>query len=118
MFTFEEYVIGWLVYMGLIVGVLAIFWWLTRPIPWLYLKQVLRLIVSAILLVPVSVPETTNLWAPAWIVGALELIFGGLDGFMPIGQVLLIAISVALVVYGLLITIKLFVTRKKQEPAV
>lgn len=115
MFTFEEYLTGWLIYMGLIVGVLGVFWWLTRRIPWLYFKQILRLVVSAILLVPVRVPETADLWAPAWIVGALELIFSGVDAFMPIAQALLIAIGIALAVYALLVLFKLFIFRKKQE---
>jgi len=118
MFTFEEYLTGWLIYMGLIIGVLAIFWWLTRAIPWLHFKQVLRLIVSAILLAPVAVPETTSLWAPAWIVGALELIFGGVEGFMPIGIVLLTAVGFALAVYvPLAIAIAVIKRKKQASPA-
>jgi len=115
MFTIEDYITGWFIYMGLIIGVLAVFWWLTRSIPWLHFKQVLRLLVSAILLAPVSVPETASLWAPAWIVGALELIFGGVEGFMPIGKVLLTAIAVALAVYIPLAVIVAVIRRKKQE---
>lgn len=117
MFTFEEYLIGWLVYMALIVGVLAVFWWLTRSIPWLYFKQVLRLIVSAILLVPVQIPETDALWAPAWVVGVLELIFAGPEGFMPIGLMLLVAVAIALCVYIVLLFAAAIIRTKKPSPA-
>lgn len=114
MFTFEEYLIGWLIYMALIIGVLAVFWWLTKSIPWVYAKNVLRLIASAILLVPVRVPDTEAFWAPAWIVGALELIFGGLEAFIPVAQVLLIAIGVTLLIYCLLVLI-LWIVRSKRS---
>jgi len=116
MFTFEEYLTGWLVYMGLIIGVLAVFWWLTRFIKWVSVKHSLRLIVSAILLVPVPVPDTANFWAPAWIVGALELIFSGLENFIPIGQRLLVAVAMALVIYALLTLLWVFIKRRKASP--
>lgn len=103
MFTFEEYLVGWVVYMALIIGVLAVFWWLTKSIPWMYVKSSLRLIASTILLVPVRVPETEVFWAPAWIVGVLEFIFTGVDAFIPIGQILFIAVVIALLIYCLLV---------------
>lgn len=113
MFTFEEYFIGWLVYFAFIIGVLAVFWWLTKAIPWINVKNALRVMVSAVFLVPVRVPETDALWAPAWIVGALELIFSGVEAFIPIGQTLLIAAVLALLIYCVLYSLWWYLRSKR-----
>ena len=99
MFSFEEYLWGWSIYILAVLGLLMAFWRLTRSIPWFYLKQCLRLVVATLLLTPAMVGSSNLYWAPAWIQGVLQLIFVGLDDFYPIGRLLLMVVLIALVFY-------------------
>lgn len=64
----NEYLITWGAYFGAVLGLLLVWWTMTRPIPWLWLKQPLRLFVAAILLVPAPVAADRAELAPALIV--------------------------------------------------
>ena len=114
MFSFQEYLIGWLVYVAATLGVLLAFWRLTRHLPWFYAKQCLRLAVAAILLVPMTISSDSFYWAPAWIQGILLLIFEGMEGFWPVARILLLAMLLALLVYLLLELAILAYKRRKQ----
>ena len=103
MFSFQEYIIGWLIYFASVIGLLAISWGMTRCIPWRYVQQALRLIVATFLLLPAGVDSSTTHMAPAWIKGFLLLVFGGMEGFLSVGRYLLLAVSVVFLVYGLLL---------------
>ncbi|MGH1486603.1 MAG: hypothetical protein ACRBCI_10315 [Cellvibrionaceae bacterium] len=103
MFSAQEYIVGWLVYLIAVVGLLFIFWRMTRRIPWLYLKQCLRLIVATVLLLPAAVDDATHYWAPAWIKGFLQLVFGEMEQFLPIATNMLIAALGSIIVYVLLV---------------
>lgn len=103
MFSFQEYLSGWLFYMLCVVALLAVFWQLTKRIPWVHVKQCLRLSVASILLVPAVVEDATLYWAPAWIKGLLTLIFSGEEGVWPIAKLLLIAVLVSFIIYLLLL---------------
>jgi hypothetical protein len=113
MFSPQEYIIGWCLYIIAVVGLLVVFWHITRHIPWFYFKQSLRLIVAALLLLPASVEDAAAYWAPAWIKGFLQLVFGGgMEAFIPIGINLLIAALGALLTY-LLLTLAIHFYLKK-----
>ncbi len=73
-----DYVIGWCVYMVAVSGCLGVFWYMTRKLPWQVFKECLRLIVAVLVLVP-AVVEPTLYYAPAWLVGAFELLTGNTE---------------------------------------
>lgn len=116
MFGPQEHLIGWLIYFGTTMLILVVFWQLTRPIPWLYLKQGLRLVGTIFLLVPIGV-EDTSFYAPAWVVGFLQLIFSGVEGFMPIGHLLLTAVLIGLIVYVIASIAWFFYSAKRNKSA-
>ena len=64
----SEYVLAWLAYLLSAVGVLAVWWRVTRFIPWMPLKQLLRVLVAAPMLIPAPVAEGALEWAPALFV--------------------------------------------------
>lgn len=116
MFSFEEYIIAWSVYLVSVIVLLAVFWQLTKRIPWLYVKEPLRLLAASLLLVPALVDGTNTFWAPAWIKGLLHLIFSGPEGFWPIGKLLLIGVLATLIVYLLLsIVVRLYQLKRKPK---
>ena len=112
MFSPQEYIIGWSLYLLAVLGLLVVFWHITRPIVWVHLKGSLRLLVATLLLLPSSVENAATYWAPAWIKAFLQLVFGGFDEFLPIGKQLLIAILIVLMIY-LLLLIALHLYRKR-----
>ncbi len=114
MFSIEEYIIGWAVYLVAVIGLLAVFWRMTRSIPWLYFKQSLRLVVAALLLLPATIEAMPTYWAPAWVKGLLHLIFSGVEGFWPVGRSLLIGVLFTLVVYLVLLIVTHFYQQKRQ----
>ena len=103
MFSFEEYLWGWVIYLVASVGLLMAFWRITRYITLIYLKQSLRLIIATLLLTPALIENTFYLWSPAWMQGLLQLIFVGIDGSLPIGRYLLIAVCAVLILYLLIL---------------
>lgn len=116
MFSFQEYIIGWAVYLITVIGLLFCTWYITRGIPWLYVKQVLRLIAATLFLTPIAIDNTTAFYAPAWIKAGLQLVFEGVDGFMPVGHLLLMVLLGVLLVYVLLlIGLQLYRRHKNAE---
>lgn len=103
MYGAQEHIIAWSIYMAVVIGLLGVFWHFTRAISWFYSKQCLRLGAATFLLMPTAASNTSVYWAPAWVVGFLELIFSGLDGFLPIGRLLLMGLLAALLVYLVLV---------------
>ncbi|MBX2809437.1 MAG: hypothetical protein KTR20_12500 [Cellvibrionaceae bacterium] len=99
----QQHIIGWLVYVAVVIALLSVFWSMTAAIRWFYVKQCLRLSAAALLLMPTLASNTQLYWAPAWVVGFLELIFAGIEGFLPTGRLLLIAVVAALLIYCLLL---------------
>ncbi len=63
-----EYAITWGAYLLGVLGVMLFWWRVTGFIPWPILRNVLRLIVIAPLLVPAPVTEGGLDWAPALFV--------------------------------------------------
>ena len=52
MMNSEDYLMGWLLYLGGACGLLLCWWWITRKIPWPDFRNLLRLIPAALLLTP------------------------------------------------------------------
>ena len=99
MFTAEEYITGWCVYLVSVLGLLVLFWVVTRKLPWHHFKQGLRLGVATVLLVPAIVENSPGFLAPAWVKGLLQLIFTGTDGFMPVAQWMFSWLAIVLFIY-------------------
>ena len=74
MLEHNEYLMTWGAYYGAVLGLLLVWWGLTRPIPWLWLKQPLRLLVGAVLLVPAPVAADRLELAPAIFVYLFDAI--------------------------------------------
>ena len=102
MFTFEEYIFGWAVYLTSAVGLMGLFWYLTRNF-WFYPKQCLRLLLATLLLLPAEVENASDYLAPAWIKAVLTLIFSGFEAFIPVGNKLLMASSTVIFIYLLIL---------------
>lgn len=114
MFSFQEYIIGWSIYLVATLGVLWVFWRMTRNIPWFYFKQSLRLVVAVFFLVPAAADGVTEYWAPAWIKGILGLVFTGVDALTPVLRGLIIVALIALFVFFILELIAQLLRRLKK----
>lgn len=68
MLDHSEYTIAWVVYMLSAIGLIAVWWRITRPLPWKSLQQLLRVLVAAPLLMPAPVAQGSADWAPALFV--------------------------------------------------
>ncbi len=94
MIQFQEYTIGWLAYILSVMGLLIVTWRLFRGVRWSYLRGLIQVSVLVFLATPAI--GDAQYWAPAWIIAALELLFGGIEGAMPsiliIGKVLGVAV--------------------------
>lgn len=69
----NEYLVTWSVYILAVLGVMLVWWAMTRPLPWLWLKQPLRLLLTAVLLVPAPVAVDRPELAPAFFVYLFDL---------------------------------------------
>ncbi len=69
--TTQAYLWGWFAYLIGSVGVLFVWWWLTRPLS-RWGKVPLRTVLTALLLTPWSVSPQHDEWAPAWVVSLFD----------------------------------------------
>lgn len=92
-----EYTIAWLVYLAAVLGLLIVCWRLFRGIGWRYVRRVLWLTCAVLLLTPAI--GAKDYWAPAWIMGSLEALFGGLDIAIPIATMMGTVLGVVLGLY-------------------
>lgn len=70
----NEYLVTWAVYYGAALGVLLVWWRMTKPIPWVPLKQLLRVLLAAVVLVPAPVDSQSVELAPALFVLLFDLL--------------------------------------------
>ncbi len=105
MFSFQEYLIGWGIYLFSVVGLLFVYWRMTRFIPWRYLRDCTRLLGAVFLLLPTVIEESSNYWAPAWIKALLNIIFSEIDAVWPIARLFLIVLLASYLIYFVLLLI-------------
>ena len=104
MFSAEEYLFSWFFYLSSIMGLLTVFWRITRGmVSRLYMRQLLRLSVATLLLTPYLVDESSIYLAPAWIMASLDMLFSGVTAFWRAGGPLLIIWCAIVLLYYLLI---------------
>ncbi|WP_185236557.1 hypothetical protein [Teredinibacter franksiae] len=115
MMTESEYLYAWLYYLigaGLLI---ACWWYITRRIPWLEVRFMLRLVVSVAILVPWYTNTQQEYLSPAILIAAVELFFEGSTAFWRAGMPLLTALVVALALSTLGFTVRWFLLRRKLE---
>lgn len=104
MLQLQEYSLVWAIYYVAIVGLLMVTWRLFKGIPWRYLRRLLWITVLVLLATPAI--GQSNYWAPAWIIGILELLFGGVESAEPAGRILLMMWVVCVTSYTVVSLIK------------
>ena len=70
----SEYATLWSVYLLAMVGILFVWWRMTSIIPWYIPKQVLRIVVAVLLIVPAPVSLGEPEWAPALFVWLFDVV--------------------------------------------
>ena len=97
MFTPEEYFKAWLMYLGGVVLMMACWWYLTHFFRWRELRQLCRVVVGVVLVVPWYTDVTGSYMAPAFIIATVDALTVGPEAFWRAGTPLLIALIVAVV---------------------
>ncbi len=90
MLTAEDYVTTWIMYLIGAIGLLVVWWFITRKIRIKLLRDILRLSAATLLLVPFPVLHQEQFWAPALGMSLLEAVFGQSQGFSRAGIPVLI----------------------------
>lgn len=97
MFSPEEYLNAWLIYLGGVVLMMACWWYLTHFLRWREFRQLSRIVVGTILLVPWYTDATGHYLAPAVIVAVVDALTLGVEAFWRAGTPLLIALIIGVV---------------------
>lgn len=105
MLTGEDYVTSWVMYLAGAVGLLVVWWFITRPIGIKVVRDILRLTAATFLLVPFPVLNQEQFWAPALGMSLLEAVFGQSQGFNRAGVPVLIVWTFVIAFYLLVDTL-------------
>lgn len=97
MFTTEDYLYGWLLYIVAGLVFMACWWWLTAKLRVATVRHALRLIAGVTIFFPWPAGSDTGHLAPAVVMAGVEGIFDGGEAFWRAGGPLLTALAVALV---------------------
>lgn len=117
MLTMTEYIVSWLIYLVGVLGAIVVWWMITRKIPYLLLRNILRFNAAVILLVPYPILGYEQLMAPAFIMSLLEWLFSDV-GFLRSGTVVIVAVLVVNVSYLVLALLwRLLVVRRRGTDA-
>lgn len=98
MYTQEEYLYGWLIYLVGVIILMGCGWILTAGIPSKEIRHLLRIIAGVTFIVPWYASPDLDALAPAWIIAAFEGIFDGGDAFWRAGTPLLSSLAAAVVI--------------------
>lgn len=98
MYTTQDYLYGWVIYLAGYAVFMICWWLLTAKVSWRPVRRLLRVAVAVAFIVPwYSAPDADYL-APAWVIAATEGAFDGGDAFWRAGMPLLAVLSAALLV--------------------
>lgn len=98
-----DYLVPWLVWATAMLLALAGGFWLTRWIRPLWLRDLLRFLAAATLLVPAGAGSFEGVYAPAWIVFLFEA-FLQTEGD-PVGALMMLTVAWALAVVAVIAAI-------------
>ncbi len=76
MIVSQSYLAAWGIYLLSALGMIIVFWRMTRSIPFKDTTKILRLVVVVLLLTPVDIGIDHKWFAPAYLVGGYEWIMG------------------------------------------
>mgnify|MGYP003444274186 FL=1 len=71
--NYSDYTLAWAAYYAGALGALLVWWRMTRPLPWTPVRQLLRILVAALILVPAPVARGMEEMAPALFVLLFDL---------------------------------------------
>lgn len=107
-----DYLLAWSVWGVAMVLLLAGGFWLTRWLKPLWLRDLLRFLVAATLLVPAAAGSSDAAWAPAWIVFIFEA-FLQTEGD-PVDAVMMLSVAwVSAIVLVVAVTIFRLIRRRR-----
>lgn len=112
MYTQEEYLYGWLLYLAGVLLLMGCGWLLTARIGWRPLRHLLRLLAAVTFLVPWYANPDMAYLAPAWIIAGFEGVFE--NNFWRAGGPLLSALAAALLL-GILVQLILRAVENRRE---
>lgn len=95
------------------IGLLVVWWFITRRIRIKVVKDILRLVAATLLLVPYPVLNQEEFLAPAMGMSFLEAIFGQSEGLARAGLPVLIVLTFVVAVYLLIDTVWVRFRQKK-----
>lgn len=107
---YNEYTIAWGVYYVAVLGLLLVARRVFHVIPSRYIRRILGLTVMVILVTP-AIGEQ-QYWAPAWVIGILESLFGGFVTAESVAYILVAVWGLVIVLYTV---IHILFLRTKKE---
>lgn len=116
MFSTQEYLTTWAAYLLSSAGLMVVWWYMTKLLPFAVLRNMLRVSVAVALVMPYPVPGQEGFLAPATMMTFLEGLFFEDYGFSHAGIPLLIAVVAANVIY-LIVDLSLYALRGKPKAA-
>jgi len=93
-----SYIAAWLVYLLSALGLVLVFWRLTRRLSLRRTRRALRAMVAVLLFTPIVIVEDSFWFAPAYLVGGYDWILGNTERAVEAGIYLSAAYSLMVVV--------------------
>jgi len=115
--TDSEYIWAWAIYLSAAGVFYAIFWYFTSKLPLKELRQLLRILLAVLLLVPWVANPDYEFLAPAWIVSISDMLLYGPDAFWRAGLALVLALILAVLISSV-VAISLWFRARKRQSAV
>ena len=91
----NEYFLAWAYYAAGASVFFAVFWFWTRNFLWSEVRQLMRVMLAVILIVPWYTDTTQSYLSPAWLVSVAEALLNGPEAFWRAGRPLVIALIAA-----------------------
>lgn len=95
--TTNEYLWAWGAYYGAAGFFFAVLWYWTRRFLWAEARQLIRVILGVVLVVPWFTAADSSYMAPAWIISIAELLLEGAPAFWRAGLPLVLSLVAAIV---------------------
>lgn len=93
-----SYIAAWLVYLLSALGLVLVFWRLTRNMRLRRTRRALRALVAVFLFTPILIEQEHQWFAPAYLVGGYDWILGNNERAIEAGLYLSLAYSIMIIV--------------------
>ncbi len=97
-----NYLLGWIAYLLAASGLMLVFWRITRPVSFGWLRGPLRGLVFVFLFTPVNIGEDSTWLVPAYLVGIYDMILGNPE--RAAGALALMVVAYVMVVALIMLT--------------